>query len=156
MQIIEYGAHKDAGIYMESLFPDLCTPKSDPELTSAISFSAMDRLKNKEGNRQEIEKILIADGLAQPLAQSLAKDYSDCMFRAKLLRNNPPENMEEGREKEIEKDKEKKNGKPITMLLLFKSPRHSWMVHFLDLNERGKASLADRESFRKALIDLLV
>jgi hypothetical protein len=156
LQVIEYGMHKDAGLYIESLFPDFCTTKGDSELMTAISFGAMNRLKNKEGNRKEVEKILSADGLTQLLAQSLAEDYSDSIFRAKLLRNNPPEKKEDGREKEIEKEKGKKNGKPISMLLLFKSPRRSWMVHFPDLNEKGKASLADRESFRKALTNLLI
>lgn len=155
LQVIECGKHKDAGIYLESLFPDFCTQKGDTKLSSPISFDAMDKLKNKEGDRQEALKILAADGVADAPARSLAEDFSNSVFRVKLLRNNPPDDKKKDKNKE--EDKEEKNGKKTTLLLLLKSPQRNWLIHFQDLSaKKGQASLADRETFRKALIDLVI
>ena len=72
-----------------------------------------------------------------------------------MLRNNPPDDKK--RDMKKEEDKEEKNGKKRTLLLLLKSPQRNWLIHFQDLSaKKGRASLADRETFRKALIDLVL
>jgi hypothetical protein len=155
LQVIESGKHVDAGIYMESLFPDFSTSNGNPELTFPISFDAVDKLKNKESDRQAALKVLAADGVADAQARSLAEDFSDSIYRVKLLRNNPPDQQKGDFKKE--EVKEGKNDAKATLLLLLKSPRHNWLIHFQNLSDKkGKAAIANKETFRKALVDLLI
>jgi hypothetical protein len=154
LQVVEYGKHEDAGIYIESLFPDFCIKKPDLKFTSVLSLTAMDKLKKMEGNRLEAEKTLLADGMANPTARALAEDFSDSVFRATLVRNNPPEVKKD--DEQPDQTKGKKPAEQQILILLLKSPRNSWLIQFQDLGTKGRAMLAGRESFRKALIDLLV
>jgi hypothetical protein len=154
LQVIEYGAHKDVGVYLESLFPGFSSPAGNPGLSSAVSFDAVDKMKNKENDRAEIEKILSADGAEDAQARVLAEDFTASGFRAKLLRINPPPDP---KDHPLEnRDAEERNGKRTTMLLLWKSPHRNWMVHFPDLGAKGDACVANRDAFRKALTDLCV
>jgi hypothetical protein len=123
-------------------------------LSSAVSFDAVDKMKNKENDRAEIEKILSADGAEDAQARVLAEDFTASGFRAKLLRINPPPDP---KDHPLEnRDAEERNGKRTTMLLLWKSPHRNWMVHFPDLGAKGDACVANRDAFRKALTDLCV
>jgi hypothetical protein len=149
LQVIEYGKHEDAGIFLESLFPDFCVKKSDPKLDSTLSFAALDKIKIIGANRQEAERILLADGLADMPARTLAQDLSDSFFRATIVRNNPPHTGKGNAG--VSQDAPGQN-----LVLLLKSPRNSWLVQFHDVNARGKAVFADRDIFRRALVEMII
>jgi hypothetical protein len=147
LQVLEYGKYKDVGSYLETMFPLFCEEKNEQIISSGISINALDNVEKVKSNPQETEKILISDGIANPIARLLANDFSDAEFRATLRRRDPPEDKQN-------KD-EKKNGKKPNMLLLMKSPRRSWIIQFTEPSEKGKATVTDWEGFRKALANLI-
>lgn len=143
LQVIEYGKYKDAGAYLETLFPLFCEGKNTQKISSSISINVVEKVKKIETNLQETEKIFISDGMADASARLLAEDLSDAKFQATLFRKDSPE------------DNDKKNKKKPNMLLLMKSPRRSWMFQFTEHNPIGAAIVPDRSDFLKALHELI-
>jgi hypothetical protein len=147
LQVIEAGKHEDAGLYLESLFPGFCAEQPDPQPGATLSFDALDKIKKKEGDREEAERILLADGMPEPAARLLAQDVSDSVYRATIVRNNPPG----GRRNDTARPQIATGD----LVLLVKSPGRSWIISFPDGNVRGKAALADRKILRTALLGML-
>jgi hypothetical protein len=147
LQVLEYGKYKDMEAFLETLFPHFSDGKNVHNKSSTISISALNEIEKVKSNPQETEKILISDGVADTIARLLAEDFSDAKFRATLRRRDPSEDKQN-------KD-EKKDVKKPNMLLLFKSPRRSWMFQFQDSNPKGTATVPDRAGLAKALRELI-
>jgi hypothetical protein len=102
-----------------------------------------------EGKPREIEELLVGDKILPGAARSLAEGLSESIFRATLLRCDPPE-------KEPDEERKKQKKPPVMLLLLLKSRSGSWIFEFQETSVPGTASLADREAFRKALTRLII
>jgi hypothetical protein len=147
LQVLEYGKYKDAGAYLEIMFPLFCEEKNIQNISSGISIDALDKVEKLKSNPQETEQILISDGVADTTARLLAGDFSDAQFRATLRQRDPS--------KDKQNKDDKKNGKKPNMLLLMKSPRRSWIFQFQDSNPKGTATVPDQAGFVKALRELI-
>lgn len=149
LQVMEYGEFKDIGFYLESLFKDFCPVKIENKLTYPISFDSLDKARTIKGKPREIEELFVGDNIPPGAARSLAEGLSESIFRATLLRCDPPE-------KEPDEERKKQKKPPVMLLLLLKSLSGSWIFEFQETSIPGTASLADREAFRKALTRLIL
>jgi hypothetical protein len=149
LQVMEYGEFKDIGFYLESLFKDFYAVKKEKQQTYSISFDSLDKARMMEGKPGEIEELFVREKIPPGAARLLAEGFSESIFRATLLRHNPPE-------KEPDKENKKQKKPTAMLLLLLKSRSGSWIFEFQETSVPGKAYPADHEVFREALTRLIL
>jgi hypothetical protein len=145
LQMLDFGKYKNLASYLEAMFPDFGTEKGIQKTSFPIAYEVLEKALEKTGDPQAAAKILASDGVTDSNARLLAEDLSDSTFRATLIRREALD-----RKKNIEGEKVEKQ--PDTLLL--KSPRRSWMFQFQETGAKGKAVVADREGFLKAVAGL--